>query len=127
MGKHCAGSLPGAPGRWAYDQPVFLRRTFPRNLQNIQNRKQEHPHDIDKVPVETDALEESMFMGTYVSGHCSDESDNQQDHTDGNVTSVKPGEHEETGSHDAGGIKPETFVVKVPPFISLVTEKERAQ
>jgi hypothetical protein len=107
--------------------PCSLGGRFLETLQNIQNQEQEHPDDIDKVPVKTDALEESMFMGTYVSGHCSDESDNQQEHTDGNVTSVKPGEHEETGSHDAGGIKPETFLVKVPPFISLVTEKERAQ
>ena len=68
-----------------------------------------------------------MFMGTYVSCYCSDESDNQQDHTDGHVTSVKPGEHEETGPHDPSGIKPETFLVKVPPFVSLVGQKERAQ
>ncbi len=121
---------PASPSSVAFnysERPTTKRERRLTPLQDIQNREQEHPHDIDKVPVKTDALEESMFMGTYFSGYCSDESDNQQDHTDRNVTSVKPGEHEETGSHDASGIKPETFVVKVPPLVSLVTEKERAQ
>jgi hypothetical protein len=41
-------------------------------LQNIQNREQEHPHDINEVPIQSHALEEPVFMRSDLSGQCAD-------------------------------------------------------
>ena len=97
-----------------------------RGLQNIQNREQEYPDDINKVPIKASALEESMLLGCDITGERSDQTSDQEDHADGDVTAVKSGEHEKTGAHDPRRIEPEPFVKKVPPFIGLVAEEERA-
>ena len=96
-------------------------------LQDIQNREKEHPHDIDEVPIKTGALEEPVLGGRDVTGERSDQTGDQKEYTNGNVTAVKSGQHEKARTHDARGIEPETFVKKVPPFIGLVREKERTQ
>src|ERR1700740_3014470 len=93
-------------------------------LQNIQNREQEHPHDINKVPIKAGALEEPMLLGRDVTGECSDQTNNQEDHADGDVTAVKSGEHEKAAAHDPRRIEPESFVKEVLPFIGLVAEEE---
>jgi hypothetical protein len=41
-------------------------------LQNIENREQEHPHDINKVPIKAGTLEEPMLLGRDVPGERSD-------------------------------------------------------
>jgi hypothetical protein len=41
-------------------------------LQNIQNREQEHPHDINEVPIQSHALEKPVFMRRDLSGQCAD-------------------------------------------------------
>jgi hypothetical protein len=42
-------------------------------LQNIEDREQEHPHDINKVPIKTCALEEPVLSGRDVTGERSDQ------------------------------------------------------
>jgi hypothetical protein len=63
-------------------------------LQNIQDREQEHPHDINEVPIKTCALEEPVLRGRDVTGQRSDQTYDQKDYTNGNVTTVKSGQHE---------------------------------
>ena len=36
-------------------------------LQHVEDREQKHPDDIDEMPIETGAFEESMFRRRYVS------------------------------------------------------------
>ena len=63
-------------------------------LQNVQDREQEHPHDINEVPIKTCALEEPVLSGRDVTGQRSDQTYDQKDYTNGNVTTVKSGQHE---------------------------------
>ena len=95
-------------------------------LQNIQNREQKYPHDINEVPIKTRALEESVLMRCDLTGERPDQTSYQKEYTDRHVTAVKSGEHEKAGTHDTGGIEPETFVKKVLPFIGLIAEEEGA-
>ncbi len=96
-------------------------------LQNIENREQEHPHDINKVPIKAGTLEEPMLLGRDVPGERSDQTNDQEDHADGDVTAVKSCEHEEAGAHDPRRVEPESFVKEVLPFIGLVTKEQRTQ
>ena len=96
-------------------------------LQDIQNREKEHPHDIDEVPIKTGALEEPVLGGRDVTGERSDQTGDQKEYTNGNVTAVKSGQHEKARTHDARGIEPEAFMKKVLPLIGLVAEEECAQ
>ena len=63
-------------------------------LQNIENREQKHPHDIDEVPIKARALEEPVLGGRDVTGERSDQTCDQEEYTNGNVTAVKSGQHE---------------------------------
>jgi hypothetical protein len=47
------------------------------SLEDIQNREQEDPHDINEVPVETGALKEPVLLGRDITGERPDQSGNQ--------------------------------------------------
>ena len=46
-------------------------------LQDIQDRKQEDPHNVDKMPIQTCALEEPVLLRSNLTGKRSDQRDNQ--------------------------------------------------
>ena len=77
----------------AHLQERGRRKRLAAGLQDIQNREQEHPHDINEVPIKTCALEEPVLSGRDVTGQRSDQTYDQKDYTNGNVTAVKSGQH----------------------------------
>jgi hypothetical protein len=92
---------------------------------NVQNRKQENPDHIDKVPIEAHTFQKTMTGWRHLPHESSNQRSNKKEHTDKNVHPVKTGENKEARSHDSGGIEPETFVIEIFPFVGLVRQKER--
>jgi len=116
----------------AVREPAFAKPTARQalappkiRLQNVQNREQEHPDNVDEVPIKAGALEEPVLLRRDLTSERPDQTSDQKNDPDSHVAAVKSGEYEEARTHDARGIEPETFVKKVSPFIGLVAEEER--
>ena len=96
-------------------------------LDDVQNCEEKHPDDIDEVPVKARALKEPVFLRCYMPHHRLYQRGDQEENTDQHMAAVESGEHEETGTHNAGSIKPETFMVEMSPLERLIGKEQRAE
>src|SRR5688572_2499619 len=98
----------------------------------IKQRKDEHPNQIDEVPVQAGDLDDLVISGALVAPlQDPGRNDAQVDHADGDVQSVKAGDHEERRAElrRAPRVAPRThaFVDQLAPLEDLHADEGRAQ
>ena len=97
------------------------------SLQNIQNREEEHPDDVNEVPIQTCAVKKTVLPRGDFPHERPDQCSDEQDHTDQNVKTVKTGQHEEARAHDTGSVEPEPLTTETGPLKSLIGQKRGTQ
>src|SRR5690242_12273444 len=67
---------------------------------DVEDREERDPDDIDEVPVERSGFDRFVVVGGELAAHASDEDDGHEDDAAGDVRAVEPGEREEGGAED---------------------------
>ena len=100
---------------------------MPCRLEDVENRKQEDPNDIDEMPVQPGALQKSVAMRRDISSERPNQSRYQHQDADENMAAVESSQNKEAGAHDPCRIKPKAFIMEGDPLNRLIREKCRPQ
>ena len=93
----------------------------------IEDRVQEDPDDIDEVPVETDILKRDMALGSEGPlGNLKEEAPENQQHADTNVRTMKSRQGKEGGAVDTPFVEPESLMIELCPFDALESHERGA-
>src|SRR5690348_13483165 len=77
-----------------------LRTTAP----DVDAGKQEQPHHVDEVPIPGGEFESEMLRRLELSGDGAEQTHDQKDRADDDVSAVESGRHEERGAIDVARI-----------------------
>ena len=100
---------------------------MPCRLEDVENRKQEDPNDIDEMPVQPGALQKSVAMRRDISSERPNQSRYQHQDADENMAAVESGQNKKAGAHDPCRIKPKALIMEGDPLNRLIREKCRPQ
>ena len=104
-------------------RPTIVRHPTAAS-QNVQNREQENPDYVHKMPIKPNAFQEPVARGSHLSHESPDQGGNEKEYPDENVHSVESGKHKETRPHDSRRIEPKSLGEQMAPFVRLVGQEE---
>ena len=83
------------------DRAFTVVRPNPLGAQYINQNKQSQPNDVDKVPIPSGRFESETIRLGEMALHGPTQHNHEHDGTDGDMSTVKTGQHKEGRSKDA--------------------------
>src|SRR5687767_9702823 len=95
-------------------------------LDEVDRCKDNDPHDIDKVPVESGDLDAEGVLVAHRANIRKDQQDDQPQHPDGDVNPVRSGQGKE-GAAEEVGFEGQPQVNEVGELVNLKAQEDRAE
>ena len=94
----------------------------------VEQRQNEEPHDIYKVPVEGDIVQGDVASRSEAASEkLAQEAPQNEENSDGYMEAMEAGNHKEARAINAARVEPETFMVEMPPFVALEADEQGAE
>ncbi len=94
----------------------------------VEQCENKQPDDIHEVPVESDVVERDMAgRCEAASKKLAEKAPEDQQNADGHMESVETGDDKKAGAINTACVEPESFVVKMPPFVALEADEQGAE
>src|SRR5689334_7097952 len=93
----CVPSCPAAAcavDSWASVRAASTCADMDRTLPEVEEREDEHPDEVDEVPVQAGDLDDLVTLALIVAAPDLERDDRQVDHPACHVQAVEPGDHE---------------------------------
>ena len=95
--------------------------------QDVHDREQQHPNDVNEVPIQRHAGHERMPVRSELARRRQECRNAQKDDSDGHVQTVETGQREEVRRVRPTRVEPDVLMKEVRPFITLNAHEDRAQ
>src|SRR5688572_18678155 len=117
---------PGGAGGSPETSVSAIRMLLARVGDEVDDREDEDPHDVDEVPVEAGDLDLQVLLGRELAPQRDADQRQQPEDPDGHVHTVESGEEEEAaGRHAAREVQP--FVGEDGELVDLTADEQRAE
>lgn len=94
----------------------------------VEQRQNKEPDDVHEVPIESDIVERDMVGRSEAAGKkLAEKAPEDKQNADRHMEAVETSDDKKAGAINAACVEPESFVMKVPPFIALEADEQGAK